>query len=165
MPVYRRTAHSVFLCDYHIVWPTKYRRKVLNEGVLAYLLETIKALSEYHPDLIIKEINGEEDHIHLLISIPPQRAVGEVVRIIKASTARDLNKKFPHLRKTYYGTRSVWSAGYFVSTVGINEQAVRRYIQNQGQEDAGQSSIEFGRYSGRKPGEFHFSVITSSKAF
>jgi putative transposase len=142
MPIYRRTSHSVFLCDYHLVWPTKYRREVLNEGVLAYLKETIKALIEFHPDLIVKEMNGEADHIHILISVPPQRSVGEVVRIIKASTARDLNKKFPHLKQVYWGTQSIWSAGYFVSTVGINESIIRRYIQNQGKEDAGQTSLE-----------------------
>jgi len=142
MTVYRRNAHSVFLCDYHLVWPTKYRRAALNEGVLAYLKEVIKGLVEHHPDLIVKEINGESDHIHLLISIPPQRSVGEVVRIIKASTARDLNKKFPHLKQIYWGTQSIWSAGYFVSTVGINESIVRRYIQNQGKEDMGQTSLE-----------------------
>ena len=142
MAVYRRNAHSVFLCDYHLVWPTKYRRAALNEGVLAYLKEVIKGLVEFHPDLIVKEINGEADHIHILISIPPQRSVGEVVRIIKASTARDLNKKFPHLKQIYWGTTSIWSAGYFVSTVGINESIIRRYIQNQGKEDMGQTSLE-----------------------
>jgi putative transposase len=142
MAIYRRTSHSVFLCDYHLVWPTKYRRDALNEGVLAYLKESIKGLTDFHPDLIIKEINGEADHIHMLISIPPQRSVGEVVRIIKASTARDLNKKFPHLKQIYWGTQSIWSAGYFVSTVGINESIIRRYIQNQGKEDAGQTSLE-----------------------
>ena len=141
MAIYRRTSHSVFLCDYHLVWPTKYRRKVLSEGVLAYLRETIKGLIEYHPDLIIKEINGEADHIHILISIPPQRSVGKVVGIIKASTARDLNKKFPHIKKVYWGTQSIWSAGYFASTVGINESIIRRYIQNQGQEDMGQAQL------------------------
>jgi putative transposase len=142
MAIYRRNAHSVFLCDYHLVWPTKYRREALNEGVLAYLKQTIKGLVEYHPDLIIKEINGEADHIHILISIPPQRSVGEVVRIIKASTARDLNKKFPHLKQIYWGTQSIWSAGYFVSTVGIHESIIRKYIHNQGKEDMGQTSLE-----------------------
>ena len=144
MPVYRKNSHSIFLCDYHLVWSTKYRKAVLNEGVLAYLQEIIKALPKYHPDLIMKEINGESDHLHLLISIPPSRSVGEVVRIIKASTARDLKTKFPFLKEVYWGTSSIWSAGYFVSTVGVNEKIVRGYIQKQGQEDAGQAKLELG---------------------
>ena len=141
MPIYRKAAHSVFLCDYHLVWSTKYRKKVLTEGVLAYLKETIKALPKYHPDLILKTINGEADHVHLLISIPPSRSVGEVVRIIKANTARDLKSKFPFLKDAYWGTTSIWSAGYFVSTVGVNEKIVRGYIEKQGQEDAGQAEL------------------------
>ena len=140
----RRTSHAVYVCNYHLVWPTKYRRKILNEGVLAYLQEVIKGLSKHYPELLVKEINTDEDHVHILISIPPQMSVGKVVGIIKANTARELNDKFPFLRGVYWGTRSIWSAGYFVSTVGINEEVIRKYIQQQGEEDAGQAQLELG---------------------
>ena len=142
MPVYRRMSHAVFSTDYHLVWPTKYRRKILTPGVQAYLLETLKELSQHRPDLIVKEVNTDEDHIHLLMSIPPTVTVGSVVGLLKTNTARELNAKFPHLRTVYWGTRSIWSAGYFVSTVGVNEELIRRYIQNQGLEDAGQNNVE-----------------------
>ena len=141
MTAYRRMTHAVFSCDYHVVWPTKYRRKILNPGVQGYLLEVLQRLSEHRPDLIVKKVNTDKDHIHILISIPPSVTVGSVVGLIKSNTARSLNEKFPHLRKTYWGTRSIWSAGYFVSTVGINEAVIRRYIENQGKEDAGQISL------------------------
>lgn len=141
MTVYRRMAHCVFACDYHLVWPTKYRRKILNSGVQAYLLQSLKGLQHYRPDLIVKEVNTDQDHIHLLVSIPPTVSVGSVVRILKTNTAKALNEEFPHLRKVYWGTRSIWSAGYFVSTVGTNEDTIRRYIQNQGDEDAGQTNL------------------------
>ena len=142
MTVYRRMAHCVFACDYHLVWPTKYRRKILNPGVQTYLLEVLKELPKHRPDLIVKEVNTDIDHIHLLVSIPPTVSVGSVVRLLKANTARELNQKFPHLRTVYWGTRSIWSAGYFASTVGANEDVIRRYIQNQGEEDAGQNNFE-----------------------
>ncbi len=138
----RRTSHAVFQCDYHLVWPTKYRRKVFNEGVLAYLKDVLKGLPKHYPELFIKEINTDQDHIHILISIPPQMAVGKVVGILKANTAKALNQQFPFLRDVYWGGRSLWSAGYFVSTVGINEETIRRYIQHQGEEDAGQAKLE-----------------------
>jgi len=141
MTVYRRMSHCVFYADYHLVWPTKYRRKIFSPGVEAYLKETLKALPRHRPDLIIKEINTDKDHIHLLVSIPPTVTVGSVVRLIKTNTANALNDKFPELRKVYWGTRSIWSAGYFVSTVGVNEEIIRRYIQNQGKEDAGQTNL------------------------
>lgn len=65
--------------------------------------------------------------------------VGSVVRIIKANTARDLKKKFTFLQNVYYGTDGIWSEGYFVSTSGISEDILRRYIRFQGEEDAGQT--------------------------
>jgi putative transposase len=125
-----------------VVWPTKYRREILNPGVQKYLLDILKELPKYRPELIIKEVNTDLDHIHLLVSIPPSITVGSVVRLLKSNTANALNEKFPHLREVYWGTRSIWSAGYFVSTVGINEELVRRYIQNQGLEDAGQTNLK-----------------------
>ncbi|HUD10646.1 MAG TPA: transposase [Candidatus Saccharimonadales bacterium] len=64
-----------------------------------------------------------------------------VVRLLKTNTAKALNDKFPHLRDVYWGTRSIWSAGYLASTVGVNEEVIRRYIQSQGKEDAGQTNV------------------------
>jgi putative transposase len=121
--------------------PTNYRRENLNPGVQSYLLEILKELPKYRPELIIKEINTDQDHIHLLVSIPPTVTVGSLVRLLKFNTACALNQKFPYLREVYWRTRSIWSAGYFVSTVGTNEEIIRRYIQNQGLEDAGQNNI------------------------
>ena len=141
MTTYRRMSHCVFSCDYHLVWPTKYRRKIFNEGVLAYLLEYLKSWPEHHPELILKEVNTDQDHIHILISIPPTKSVGMVVRLLKANTARALKDKFPHLKKVYWGTESIWSAGYFVSTTGISEEVIRRYIETQGLDDAGQTNL------------------------
>ena len=142
MTVYRRMSHCVFYADYHLVWPTKYRKKIFNPGVQAYLLDVLKALPEHRPDLIIKEVNTDEDHIHLLVSIPPTVTVGSVVRLLKSNTAKSLNAKFPHLKQIYWGTDSIWSAGYFASTVGVNAELIQRYIQEQGKEDAGQTSLK-----------------------
>ena len=141
MPTYRHKSHCVFVCDYHIVFPTKYRRKIINPGVKAFLLKGIEKVKEHHPDVMIKEINTDQDHIHMLISIPPQWAVGKVVGIIKSNTARNLKAEFPFLKEVYWGTESIWSEGYFVSQVGINEQTIRKYIEQQGQADAGQTSL------------------------
>ena len=132
----------MYICDYHLVWPTKYRKKIFNEGVLAYLKDVIKRVPEHYPEIWIKEVNADQDHVHILVSIPPQWSVGRAVNIIKANTARALNEKFPFLRDVYWGTRSIWSAGYFASTVGINEQIIQKYIQQQGEEDAGQAKLE-----------------------
>ena len=138
--VYYRDHHSVWNCDYHIVLPTKYRRKIFKQpGILEYLGRVISDVHEYYPRIKIKELNHDQDHIHLLISIPPQMSVGSVVRLIKCNTARVLKKKFEFLRQVYWGTDGIWSEGYFVSTSGISEAIIRRYIRLQGEEDAGQT--------------------------
>ena len=110
--------------------------------MLAYLKQFLQSWPEHHPDIIIKEINTDKDHIHLLVSIPPTKSVGMVVRIFKTNTAKALKAQFPQLKQVYWGTESLWSAGYFASTVGVNEQLIRRYIQDQGKEDAGQNNVE-----------------------
>lgn len=139
---YKKQTHCVYLCDYHIVFPTKYRRKVINPGIFAYLKLKIKEIGKHYPELEVKEINHDRDHIHILISIPPKMSVGNAVRIIKANTARSIRQKFPILRKVYWGSEGMWSDGYFVSTIGINESIIRRYIEEQGKEDAGQAKLE-----------------------
>ena len=78
----------------------------------------------------------------MLVSIPPKMSVGSVVRIVKSNTSRGLKQKFPFLKEMYWGTDGIWSDGYFVSTVGVNESTIRKYIENQGKEDSGQAMLE-----------------------
>ena len=106
------------------------------------MLERMKEIKDHYPEIDVLEIGHEEDHAHMLISIPPKMSVGRVVGIIKANTSRRLKEKFKFLKDVYWGTDGVWSDGYFVSTVGINEQIIQRYIAHQGQEDSGQAQLE-----------------------
>ncbi len=126
-----------------MVITTKYRRKIFNEGVKAYFKVVLKRVREYYPEVLITEVNTDEDHAHLLVSVPPKMAVGKVIGIIKANTGKALREKFDFLKKAYWGMSGVWSDGYFVSTVGINEDMIRKYIQYQGKEDNGQAKLEF----------------------
>lgn len=142
MTQYRRFSHCIFLCNYHIVLVTKYRRKIFNEGIFAYFNDRLQEIRKYYSQIDFLEVNHDKDHIHFLISIPPTMSVGSVVRIIKSNTARNLKQKFPFLKQVYWGTESIWSASYFVSTTGINEKIIRKYIQNQGEEDSGQAKLE-----------------------
>ncbi len=121
---------------------SKYRHKIFNSGVFAYFEAKLAEVRKYYPELEILEVNHDVDHVHLLLSIPPKMSVSEVVRIIKANTARGVKKKFHFLTKLYWGTNSIWSGGYFVSTVGIDEVTIRRYIQHQGDEDTGQAKLD-----------------------
>ena len=137
-----RIAHCVYQCDYHIVIVTKYRRKIFREGVFAYMKSRLVEISKHYPQIKFKEINHDRDHIHMLISIPPTMRVGKAVGIIKSNTARQIKQKFPFVREVYWGTDAVWSEGYFVTTVGANEKMIRKYIEEQGRKDLGQTKFE-----------------------
>jgi len=134
-----RLAHCVYHCEYHLVIVTKYRREIFNEGVFAYMKERLAEVSEHYPQIRMREINHDKDHIHMLMSVPPTMSVGKAVGIIKANTAKRLKQKFPFLKQVYWGTDSIWSSGYFVTTVGANEKAIRKYIEEQGKKDLGQT--------------------------
>ena len=138
---YYKQGHCVYYTKYHLVFATKYRRKIFQPGIKEYLIELLKRVPRYCPEIKLIEINGEPDHLHLLVSIPPKMSVASVVNIIKSNTARELRKKFEYLEKVYWGNAGIWSNGYFVSTVGINEEIIRKYIERQGQEDIGQEIV------------------------
>lgn len=143
MTEYRRTSHSVYLCDYHLVLATKYRRKIFNEGLFEYVRRKLLEICEHYPHIFIKEVNHDRDHVHFLISIPPQMSVGSVVRLIKSNTSRKLKQQFPFLKEVYWGTDGIWSDGYFVSTVGVDKKIIENYIRLQGAEDEGQTAKLF----------------------
>ena len=136
-------SHCVYQCDYHIVLVTKYRRAIFNNGIFAYLDKRLAEVTEHYPMIKFKEVNHDKDHLHMLVSLPPTMAVGRVVGIIKQNTAKFLKQKFPFIKDIYWGTEAVWSEGYFVSTVGINQKVIQAYIENQGQKDAGQTKFVF----------------------
>ena len=140
---YNRLSHCIYFCQYHLVLVTKYRRKIFNEGIFAYFQAQFTEIHKHYPLITTKEVNHDKDHLHLLISIPPTMSVGSAVRVIKSNTANSLKQKFPFLKQVYWGTDSIWSEGYFVSTVGLDEETVRAYIERQGREDNGQAKLVF----------------------
>lgn len=135
---YNKLGHCTYYTRYHLVISTKYRRKIFVSGVKEYLVILLKRIPRYYPEIQFVSINGEEDHLHILLSIPPKFSVSQAVNIIKVNIARELRKKFSYLEKVYWGNNGIWSNGYFVSTVGVNEEIIKKYIEQQGQDDIGQ---------------------------
>jgi putative transposase len=128
-------AHCVYHCEYHMVLVTIYWKAIFNAGIFAYFNTKLAEISEHYPTIRFRTVNHDKDHIHLHLMI---RGVG----IIKQNTARELKKKFPHVKEMYWGTDGVWSDGYFVTTVGIDERMFKAYIERQGKQDAGQTNFE-----------------------
>ncbi len=138
-----KQAHTTYFTRYHLVFVTKYRRKILvSPGMSRYLQAVLKNVTRAYPDIQILEMNTDEDHIHLLAIIPPRMAVSDAVRLLKANSSRAMKMRFPFLSNMYDRARlGMWSDGYFVSTVGVNEAVIRKYIEQQGQEDKGQAKL------------------------
>jgi putative transposase len=123
---------------------SKYRRKIFNKGLGTYLYKLLKGVESYYPEIEIIEYNYDDDHIHILASIPPKMSVGSVIRILKSNTSRGLKREFKFLKEVYWGTDGIWSAGYFVSTVGASEKVIKNYIEHQGKEDSAQAELDLG---------------------
>lgn len=126
---------------YHMVWIPRYRHKVLVKGVDEYLLKKMDEIRKLYPEIEFVQRNIQPDHIHLVLSFPPRYSIAKVVQIIKSNTGKAMWEKFDFLRKRYYGRGGIWSAGYFVSTVGLDEKLIEKYVQYQEKEDLGQAKL------------------------
>lgn len=138
----RFSGHSVYKTEYHITWIPKYRRRILNPGVRAYLDKLFPAVLEAMPGVEIVEKNIQVDHIHLILIVPPKYAVSDVIGQIKQATAAKMRRKFAFLKQVYWKENVVWSSGYFVSTVGIDEKRIITYVKWQQSQDSGQAKLE-----------------------
>ena len=136
-------SHCVYECEYHLVTVTKYRRKIINDGIFAYFELKLAEITSHYPQIKFLKVNHDQDHIHYLVSISPTMSVGKVVGIIKSNTSKEIKRKFPMLKQIYWGTDGIWSDGYFVTTIGNNEAIIKRYIEDQGKKDSGQTLCEW----------------------
>ena len=129
---YYTNRHSCFLLQYHIVLVTKYRRPVLTGAVKELVYQVIQDIFD-EKDLVILEMNGEADHIHVLFEADPFTAPGTLVNVIKTKTSRYARKQYGDtFLKEYYWKPLFWSDSYFATTVSENSlQMVQEYIKNQ----------------------------------
>jgi len=139
----RCSGHSVYRTEYHIVWVTKYRRRVLNPGVKRYLERLFPKIMEEMPGCEMVSQSIQVDHLHLVMIIPPKYAISEVVSRMKALSGSQVRKKFLWLKQNYWKENVLWSEGYFVSTVGVDEQKILKYVDWQSRQDSGQAKLEF----------------------
>ena len=133
MDKYESLSHSKWECKYHVVFIPKCRRRTLYEQLRKHLGEVFRALAQ-QKESRIEEGHLMVDHVHMLLSIPPKYAVAQVVGFIKGKSAIHLARVYGERRKNFVG-QSFWARGYFVSTVGRDEQAIRAYIREQEKED------------------------------
>lgn len=148
---FTHSGHGVYFAEYHVCWCTKYRRRILNPGMAEYVRKILAKLARSMTGLIIEEIGIDEvmkDHLHLVMKIPPRYSASEVVAELKSKSASELRSHFPWLEKVYWKENVVWSPGFFLSTVGVNETVIKNYVRWQGKQDSGQAQLNlFGSAS------------------
>lgn len=121
-----RLSHCTYVCKYHLVWTTKYRGAVLKDKYIKQQFKrTIKMVCRWKGFHIHAWHIGDE-HIHLYVSIPPKLSISYAVSVIKGKSSAWIKKK-----TTKFPKGSLWSVGYFISTVGMNERVIQQYVRNQ----------------------------------
>ena len=137
-------SHTKWMCKYHIVFTPKYRRKIIYAQYRESLIEIFQRLCSFKGVEII-EGHMMIDHVHLLLSIPPRIAVSDFMGYLKGKSALMMFDKHANL-KYKFGNRHFWSEGYYVSTVGLNEATIKKYIQEQDKKDILKDKLSVKEY-------------------
>ena len=134
MSKYRKLSHAIYKCDYHIVWVPKYRLRVLKGEIKDLVEKDIRMLCEWKQSDIL-ELNIQEDHIHIVVSISPKLSISNLMGTLKGKIAIKLFKSYPKMKEKPYWGNHFWARGYFVSTVGVDEEMIRKYVRYQEEEE------------------------------
>ena len=130
MSRFRKLSHTIWHCQYHIVWVPKYRFRILTGLVAQEVERCIRAFSERLGAEIV-ELNVQHDHVHLLAMVPPKTSISEFMGTIKGRTAIRVFNKFRNLKSRPYWGNHFWARGYCVDTVGLDAEKIRKYLKYQ----------------------------------
>jgi putative transposase len=144
MSRFRKLSHTLWHCQYHIVWVPKYRFRILTGKVATEVERCIRAFSEQKKCEVV-ELNVQVDHIHLLVMVPPKISISDFVGILKGRTAIRVFNKFKELKNRPYWGNHFWVRGYCVDTVGLDEEKIRAYVkyQEKREREAEQKDLDF----------------------
>jgi len=139
----KRLSHAVYDTRYHLMWAPKYRKWILKED----LRDTVKELFEEilkARDCEIEEMEIAKDHVHIFTSIPPKYSVGDMVRVLKSVSAKEIFLRHPEVKKELWGGE-FWEDGYFVRTVGdkVTSETIKKYIKYHRHEEKTPTQLEF----------------------
>ena len=137
-------SHTKWMCKYHIVFTPKYRRKVIYHNVRSDLILIFKQLCKFK-GVEILEGHMMPDHVHILVTIPPKQSVSSFMGYLKGKSSLMIFDQYANL-KYKYGNRKFWAEGYYVSTVGLNEKTVAKYIREQEKHDIAVDKLSVKEY-------------------
>ena len=132
---FKKLSHTIYECKYHVVFCPKYRYRIFgNSGISEYSRQELYRLCRQKDLLEVLELNIQPDHIHMVLSIAPKYSVSSVMGYLKGNLSTRLFHKYHRFGKQYWG-RHLWSRGYCVSSVGLNEEQIRKYVRWQEKKD------------------------------
>jgi putative transposase len=134
MAKYKKLTHTIYCCQYHIVWTPKYRYRILDGKIKEIIEQKVRQISEWY-SVEVEELNVLIDHIHMVCTIPPKLSVSDYMGILKGKTAIKIFDKKRYLKEKPYWGNHFWARGYFVSTVGLDEKMIKRYVKYQETEE------------------------------
>ncbi len=134
MSRFKKLSHTIWYCQYHIVWTPKYRYKILTGQLATDVDDCVRAFTERQRGEVV-ELSVQVDHVHLLALIPPKVSVSDFVGAVKGRTAIRILNKYKKLKQKPYWGNHFWTRGYCVDTVGLDEEKVRRYVRYQDEKD------------------------------
>ena len=134
MSRFKKLTHSIYECKYHVVICPKYRFQIFKGEIEEYCRQKIYILCRQKDLLEVLELNIQPDHIHMILSIPPKYSVSSIMGFLKGKLTLALFQRYDRLGKKYWG-RHLWSRGYCVSTVGLDEDKIRKYVKFQEKKD------------------------------
>ena len=136
----RLSAHGAYRHQYHVVWIPKYRQRILEGELKSFIEQRLFDIHQHHPDIEIEKYSIQKDHLHIVIIIPPKYSVSSIIGKIKANTSREIRQHFKWIREMYR-RNEFWSPGFFSSTVGIDEDVIKQYVEFQEKMDKGQLQL------------------------
>jgi len=131
---FRKLSHTIYECKYHLIFCPKYRYRILKDEIGEWVKREIIKLLGQKEGIEIIEMNVQVEHIHLVVWIPPKYAVSEVMGYLKGKLAIRMFQRYEKIGKQFWG-RHLWSRGYCVSTIGIDEERIRQYVRWQEEKD------------------------------
>ena len=134
MGKFRQLSHVYYKCEYHVVFVPKYRFRVLTGTIKIQVEQDLLSISQWK-DVEVLEQNVQADHVHMVCSIPPKISVSDFMGLLKGKLAMRIFQSYPNLKQQPYWGNHFWAKGYFISTIGLDEEMIRRYVRHQEKEE------------------------------
>lgn len=141
MSRFRKLSHTIWHCQYHIVWVPKYRFKIMVGEIRDAISGGVQAICGFAGCEVV-ELNVQKDHVHLIVMAPPKVSISDLMGRVKGQTAIKIFKQFKQLRKKPYWGNHFWARGYCVDTVGLDAEMIKKYVRHQEKQERQQEQLK-----------------------